>query len=249
MSDIQKDRKDVLDKRTEANFEHNFNGFVKNEHHKFSVLKSEKLASALYLVTGFMSDTDPLRNRLRTCALDLVSSVSDTQRARANGGSTTFISRCLEIGSLLALAERTGAVSPMNTRILSEEYAALGSFVDTNSAAIFSDRMIDVSARVPAALPAQATPAPVRSFEKRTENDQERIKKTNNYKRHSNRRDTILSLFNKKDVISVKDASESIEGCSEKTVQRELMGMVDEGVLLMEGKRRWTVYRKAPLTA
>jgi hypothetical protein len=61
--------------------------------------------------------------------------------------------------------------------------------------------------------------------------------------RKGDRRDSILSLVKSQASISVKDAARAIPGCSEKTVQRELLAMVAEGVLTKEGERRWSTYR------
>jgi hypothetical protein len=59
------------------------------------------------------------------------------------------------------------------------------------------------------------------------------------------RRKTIISLFkNRKDSrLSVKDVHRVIKDCSEKTVQRELVSMVSDGLLKKEGEKRWSRYR------
>lgn len=240
MSDTKKDsNKDIL-KKTDSNLQSKFGLFFKNEHHSFAVLKTEKLASALYMVTGFIAEHDPLRTQLRGSALDLVSCVADT---RKGGGANQeyFGARCLEIGSMLSLAERAGLISPMNAQVLCDEYASLGSFVQHNHNQVFGGDL-DVAATLPATTqaPQQGRRVQEAPGMKRTVS-----KKTPNYKRHDNRRKVIVSLFNKKDKINVKDASAAIPGCSEKTIQRELTAMVDEGVLFKEGERRWSVYRKA----
>ena len=56
------------------------------------------------------------------------------------------------------------------------------------------------------------------------------------------RRDTILSLAKKKDFITVRDVTEVISGCSEKTIQRELSTLVDLNILKKEGEKRWSKY-------
>lgn len=242
MSDNKKDSQAMILKRTDSNLTNNFNGFFRNEHHSFAVLKTEKLASALYMVSGFVSENDPLRTRLRSCALDLMSCITDGKRTKEGVDQEGFGSRCLEIGTLLAMAERSGLVSPMNSKILCEEYAALASFVQANRDQVFGSGTIDLSTRAPKITSSSQTFTQRQTavFGKRPI-----PKKTPNYKRHQTRRDIILSLFDKKDKINVKDASAAIEGCSEKTIQRELTAMVSEGVLLKEGERRWSTYKKA----
>ena len=242
MSDNKKDNRDIVSKRTDSNLTSSFNVFLKNEHHSFAVLKTEKLASALYMVSSFVSENDPLRTRLRTCALDLVSCVTDGRKGETGAGQEGFGARCLEIGAMLATAERAGLISPMNSKILCEEYASLASFVQMHRDQVFGSGTIDLSTKVPKVVNVEQT------FHQRQAGVLVRKpvpKKTPNHKRHQNRRDVILSLFDKKDKINIKDASSSIEGCSEKTIQRELTAMVNEGVLLKEGERRWSTYKKS----
>ncbi|HCC05274.1 TPA: hypothetical protein DEP58_03125 [Patescibacteria group bacterium] len=59
------------------------------------------------------------------------------------------------------------------------------------------------------------------------------------------RRATILGLVQKKDKITVRDVSNVIKDCSEKTIQRELLALVKQGVLVKEGERRWSTYSLA----
>jgi hypothetical protein len=59
---------------------------------------------------------------------------------------------------------------------------------------------------------------------------------------HSDRRKIILALLKQKPSLSVSDVAKSISGVSEKTIQRELLGMVSEGILKKQGERRWSTY-------
>lgn len=56
------------------------------------------------------------------------------------------------------------------------------------------------------------------------------------------RREKILSIIRQKDNVSVKDITKILKDISEKTIQRELISMVESGVLLKEGERRWSRY-------
>jgi len=58
----------------------------------------------------------------------------------------------------------------------------------------------------------------------------------------SKRQSIIIALLKRKKEIMVKDVFEVIDDCSEKTIQRELLALVEEGVLKKEGERRWTKY-------
>ena len=58
----------------------------------------------------------------------------------------------------------------------------------------------------------------------------------------SDRRTIILALIKQKPQLAVKDISKSIPDVSEKTIQRELLAMVAEGMLVKKGERRWSTY-------
>ncbi|MAZ41108.1 hypothetical protein CL654_03245 [bacterium] len=70
--------------------------------------------------------------------------------------------------------------------------------------------------------------------------------KPRNSKDKEKRRDLILSFIkNKHEEVSIKDIFELPElkkNYSEKTIQRELIDMVDKGVLKKKGERRWSRY-------
>lgn len=62
----------------------------------------------------------------------------------------------------------------------------------------------------------------------------------------SDRRKIILALAKQKPAINVGDVARSIPGVSEKTIQRELLAMVAEGILKKKGERRWSTYSLPP---
>ena len=56
------------------------------------------------------------------------------------------------------------------------------------------------------------------------------------------RQQIILDIIKEIGESSIKDISDNIKDCSEKTIQRELLSMVANGVLKKEGERRWSKY-------
>ncbi len=58
----------------------------------------------------------------------------------------------------------------------------------------------------------------------------------------SERRAIILNKIKEKPSINVRDLADSIPHVSEKTIQRELLAMVAEGLLVKRGERRWSTY-------
>ena len=75
--------------------------------------------------------------------------------------------------------------------------------------------------------------------------DAARVDIGHNIRKGEERRQTILDVLKVRSVAVIKDFSVVIDGCSEKTVQRELLKMVQEGTLRREGERRWSRYSLA----
>ena len=61
----------------------------------------------------------------------------------------------------------------------------------------------------------------------------------------SGREAIIVKYLDDKNNLTVKDFSRVIKGCSEKTIQRELLRLVGNGVLKKVGERRWSRYSLA----
>lgn len=56
------------------------------------------------------------------------------------------------------------------------------------------------------------------------------------------RQTTIVREIKNKGQLTIRDLVGKIEGISEKTIQRELLSLVESGVLQKEGERRWSKY-------
>lgn len=63
-------------------------------------------------------------------------------------------------------------------------------------------------------------------------------------KNKDERRSAILKLLSERPNLGVKDFINVIPGVSEKTIQRELLTLVAEGLLRKEGERRWSTYSR-----
>ena len=60
--------------------------------------------------------------------------------------------------------------------------------------------------------------------------------------RQTDRQDAIQAVIAAKGKVSIKDISDTIKDCSEKTIQRELTLMIEKGLIKREGERRWSQY-------
>lgn len=69
------------------------------------------------------------------------------------------------------------------------------------------------------------------------------VKKTNPITDKTSRRDQILACITNQGS-SIKDIAQAVRGCSEKTIQRELNAMIEQGQIVREGEKRWSIYKK-----
>jgi DeoR/GlpR family transcriptional regulator of sugar metabolism len=58
----------------------------------------------------------------------------------------------------------------------------------------------------------------------------------------NNRQELIYRIIKQSGPLSIKDIAQNVPGVSSKTVQRELVSLVQSGRLKREGDRRWSRY-------
>ncbi len=64
----------------------------------------------------------------------------------------------------------------------------------------------------------------------------------NELKTIKDRKAKVILVLKSKKLATIGEISEDFKGVSEKTIQRLLQSLVDEGVVLRTGKRRWSKY-------
>jgi len=57
------------------------------------------------------------------------------------------------------------------------------------------------------------------------------------------RRDRIVGVIKDKGEATIKDIAYVVTDCSEKTIQRELIDLIKDNVIVRDGERRWSKYR------
>lgn len=218
----------------------------------------QKLVSALYLLTSFFSDLEPMKWRLRELGGRLIS---------VKEGQSTV----LEIMGLLSVAKNAGLISDTNFEIIHKEFEKLS---------LTGENMKDMLASIPepqlrnepsSQLPQHRVELDATHHESvrpqygaheylpAVERHEHIVKDRNVRETHqakdrsdgavaikkNSRQTAILSLLKKKKEIMVRDVSPFIDGVSEKTIQRELLAMVNKGILRKEGEKRWSRYSLA----
>ena len=204
----------------------------------FVYKKTEKLVTAIYMVTNLFGDIEPMKWNLRTKASTLLSftiGFKDILESREEEFSQEVKTKVLEIVSLLEIAYRSGLVSSMNFSILKNEFIYMTEFLThfRRSSAHHQDlerNFFDVK-QVPSVHKPVAQGVA----------HQGQSNVLDVYKRN-NRQTIIINLLKKKDNLTIHDIAETISDCSEKTIQRELIALIQAGIVKKEGERRWSTY-------
>jgi hypothetical protein len=230
----------------------------------FAYKKTEKLVAAVYLITNLLSDNEPIKWTLRKKAGELLSfmlGLKDIFFSRKVDFVYTAKHNVIELVSLLQVSYHGGLISEMNYSILKQEFSALISAVESSghSPSNFSRDVLPKEffreekdgQKTAISHPkeqAKEYTLPQRGTSHKLENlssSTPRVKslgKDGHFIKRSHRQDTILSLLKKKGDLTIKDISEVIKDCSEKTIQRELSSFISGGLVRRTGERRWSRY-------
>lgn len=234
--------------------------------------KASKISYAVYAITDLIKDAEPLKWTLRKTATDISSlrNFFDEKSVFNNLERTlleleslldlaSFAKVVSEMNSYLLQSEIRKMIAEMRDKSKEGFYSPelVESFFDIPKPEVFTI--------------APVAPEPNREDyskgHKRQDvrygfygNDRQNIvpKNHTNFSKNQNikdtsvdgfkgqRRDQIITIIKQKGdgkgSVNIKDITDKIRDCSEKTIQRELISMVESGVLKKTGERRWSTY-------
>ncbi|MEI6490715.1 MAG: hypothetical protein WCO16_03055 [bacterium] len=209
--------------------------------------KSHGISRAVYLITDFFDNKEPIKVRMRQLSIDLVEqvlSLSIQPSPERKSLLDNLIKTNLSLISFSEIAMFSGIESQMNHSVLCAEIQGLMSVIEERETPgrLGGHFVLDEAFFSKENKPEISTPVhPV--IKKPTIHTKPITEGTDTSdKRKSERRNAILGIIKNKVNASIKDIAEGVVGCSEKTVQRELLDMVASGLLKKEGERRWSRY-------
>ncbi len=229
--------------------------------------KASKISYAIYAITDLIKDSEPLKWTLRKTATD-ISSLRNffDEKSVFNNLERTL----LELESLLDLASFAKVVSEMNSYLLQSEIRKMISEMrERSKEGFYSPELVESFFDIP--KPEVFTIAPVSPASETSDyskghkrqdvryarpsspavsdnggRDFYKIRNNSNNDFKGQRKDQIINIIkgvgDGKGQVSIKDITDKIKDCSEKTIQRELISMVENGVLKKTGERRWSTY-------
>ena len=270
--------------------------------------KGERLATALYLVTSFLPDSEPLKGRLRSLSLDLVRDASRVRYGTISSETNVLEELRANISETLGLLELAliaGLISEMNFSILKREYTSLRSTIEVKKASRESrtdtvlgdtffgssfneNNLTESASSLHSRSELAGTPVYPRSglgysrdqtfmhsapasSQGHSIGQKETTMSDTKTKGHTKpqrselagtpegrtfmypapsvtqdaRRTRILKLIKDNREVTIKDIATYFPELSEKTIQRELVSLVEANVLKKFGERRWSRYTLA----
>ncbi len=214
--------------------------------------KTEKLVTAIYMLTSFFDEKEPMKWRLRELGSRLLSHTDNHALVQ-------------EIMSLLTVAKHSGLITDMNFEIIHREFSKLlpepltiQHLLVSETGAADAKREADhaqtspersfyiASSLPPAVMRTQQAESLIKDKLEDQEMDKRPLKEFGAVAvKKNSRQSVIISLLKRKKEIMIKDVSPLIDGVSEKTIQRELLALVQAGILKKEGEKRWSKYSLA----
>jgi hypothetical protein len=191
--------------------------------------KGHKIIAAVYLTTDHLTDSDPLKQALRTKCVSLITLEFETRKAVA-----------MAIGTLLDAAVLARLISEKNASIINLEvrhYAALPTMNEQTVSTMFKNETQEPFAKLKRSIGHMSLNIPSHHKEKSPISKNGAI-----FENKNKRQDRILSFINDRKSAAIKDIATLFPDISEKTIQRELGTLVAMGKITKRGNKRWSLY-------
>lgn len=212
---------------------------------EYLYLKSEKLSFALYKITEFIDDSEPLKYKIRDLSLSLVLVVASLQEHNKTSDVVVLkkaLSVIKGIKSFLVVARGQSFLGDMNFSVLMKEFLDLEGTLE----GVTNEPVLDLA--VPLSLPVTSVQSRGRKEQVVLSGDEGFRHTVASPKLNHDRRRQIVDFLGtvgpsgSQSSYSIKEIATVIPGCSEKTIQRELSALVASGSVKRVGERRWSRY-------
>jgi len=240
----------------------------------FIFKKTERIVTALYIISEFLSDTEPAKFAIKDIANTLLNKTLNLSNRNPNLDQFFIIllKHFTNVSFLINLIRNVGNISNMNADILLEEINKVVEILlktrpktGPQSKIFNPDFFVVDNVSIKESdlenLSSHRNIITSKSPFENVENNQKGVKdmmkdnvlynnlqnnkapgQRNLIKDKNDRQEVIKAMLKKNETLTIKDFSIRIKGCSEKTIQRELIALMAKGVLKKEGERRWSRY-------
>lgn len=215
--------------------------------------RAERITAAIHLVTNHIPSGEPIKNTLRTVALDLLAATLALRDELRSAESREFISvqGLVRVAiSHVRILSVSGRISMQNAEAL---IAALDDLGFSLSVSLRSHLSESISLRRDMFAVDEEGPGVVKVTDKKSSKAARRIKdirRSGTPERstpvsQNTRSEEILSVLGAQGQLGIKDISAGLPTYSEKMIQRELKRLVDLGRVAKVGAKRWSMYTLA----
>lgn len=218
--------------------------------------KSYRLVAAVFVVVKLMDDNNDLRQRIEKNALNIMSlcvQFKDNTVSNSHKIYSSLERDILELISYIDIAALSGFISEMNGAILKKEFESfltqLSNFTSLSQTDKAESIQTILNKEDDLSVSDVVTNANLKTLSERAASTSvsnnstiEKVDSAKRQKRKDTRKTLIFDYIQKNGESSIRDIVPNIRGCSEKTVQRELLDLVKEGKLKKTGERRWSRY-------
>ena len=202
------------------------------------IYKGQKILAAIYVITNHVSEGDAIRQALRSTATAFVSARHDDAKE---------LLRTLEV--LMGGAVFAGLISEKNSSIIVYEMKRWceGAALEKEGSSMehFFGSAEEEKVQKPQVIKDTKKTSSIgliRSPHQGISGMSYRGKNTDSFIDKNARQDTILSFINDRKSAVIKDIVSLFPDVSEKTIQRELNKLVENGKITKRGSKRWSVY-------
>ena len=228
------------------------------------------MSTAIYIVTNLMPQNDPLRVSIRELSIRLLSLIGPSSVGYSPKEISTEIGGlCKKISAMFEIAFFSGYISEMNFSVLKSELdiftAEISDYEGSQKIinpdflkfkaqpdSTYSKLSLTESGTSNGPSKGQKNSKPKKALKSSPQNAGQYRSESKGDRPSSSRGlvetkrvsrvESILSIIRLKGEVSIKDISSVVINCSEKTIQRELIALVEKGTLKKSGDRRWSVY-------
>lgn len=235
-----------------------FKPFIKDRYMSFIYTKGQKILSAIYLITDTLKNEEPIKWETRKLAVQMLSNIHIFihLKERDVNDFDNIRNTINHLLSILSVLSNSGSVSSGNIKIISQEIEKIISHIESlinvkdpnlEEYPELTDKiknLLSGSIEKPLAIEKNS------NFIKDIYKGHLDVKGHNQYLKKTSasifiktaRKNSILNIIKDKKVITLKDIEVAFPDVSNKTVQREIMSLIKEGLIKQEGKKRWTKY-------
>jgi DNA-binding transcriptional ArsR family regulator len=233
-----------------------FDQSAENVNPEYLIKRTSKLVEAVFLVSDIFEDSNVLKAELRSDALLALSLMYGYLEEGSVRNGTILTHTLGKLSTLLRTSSLLSLVSPSHATLLVSACTDIGQKINIGRDLGLVRDILDTSNYVlnekdsGSSVPKKDISNKGRIyisdnvepiFEVSSKKTPESVTSGAGVK-SSERRDPIMSLIREKQRVTVRDIQSVVKDVSLKTLQRELIALVAEGVLKKEGERRWSVY-------